>query len=106
MSTDGAGIAKAAFEQAKKDFERRNSLTDQDRALLQGVSSLEDVQKAVNEAMAKYEAKAESSNTKKWLQRFSETVCHYSQVLDVFVQHHPEYVALAWGAMKLVFIVR
>ncbi|EEU39897.1 uncharacterized protein NECHADRAFT_39343, partial [Fusarium vanettenii 77-13-4] len=97
-------IAKAAFEQAKKDFERRNSLTDQDRALLQGVSSLEDVQKAVNEAMAKYEAKAESSNTKKWLQRFSETVCHYSQVLDVFVQHHPEYVALAWGAMKLVFI--
>ena len=23
--------------------------------------------------------------------------------MDVLVQHHPEYVALAWGAMKLVF---
>lgn len=55
--------------------------------------------------MAKYEAKAESSKTKKWLQRVSETICHYSQVLDVFVQHHPEYVALVLGTMKLVFIV-
>ncbi|KAI8671749.1 hypothetical protein NCS57_00651000 [Fusarium keratoplasticum] len=54
--------------------------------------------------MAKYEAKAESSKTKKWLQRVSETICHYSQVLDVFVQHHPEYVALVLGTMKLVFI--
>ena len=23
--------------------------------------------------------------------------------MDVLVQHHPEYVSLAWGAMKLVF---
>ncbi|KAJ4169749.1 hypothetical protein NW754_005897 [Fusarium falciforme] len=54
--------------------------------------------------MAKYEAKAESSKTRKRLQRVSETICHYSQVLDVFVQHHPEYVSLVWGTMKLVFI--
>ena len=25
------------------------------------------------------------------------------KVMDVLVQHHPEYVALAWGAMKLIF---
>lgn len=25
--------------------------------------------------------------------------------MDVLVQHHPEYVALAWGAMKLLFVV-
>lgn len=54
--------------------------------------------------MAKYEARAESSKTRKWLQGFSETICHYSQVLDVFVQHHPEYVALVWGTMKLLFV--
>ena len=28
---------------------------------------------------------------------------HYGKVMDVLVQQHPEYVALAWGAMKLVF---
>ncbi|WAO88765.1 Hypothetical protein NCS54_00612700 [Fusarium falciforme] len=100
---DGAAIAKATFESVKKHFEQSN-LSDKEKALLQDSSSLEDVQKAVDEAMAKYEAKAESSKTRKWLQRFSETICHYSQVLDVFVQHHPEYVALAWGTMKLVFI--
>lgn len=55
--------------------------------------------------MAKYEAKAESSRTRKWLQGFSEAICHYNQVLDVFVQHHPEYVSLVWGTMKLLFIV-
>lgn len=103
--TDGAGIAKAAFESVKKHFEDSNSLTSQDKALLQGSSSLQDVQKAVASAMAKYEAKAESSKTRKWLQRFSETICHYSKVLDVLVQHHPEYVALVWGTMKLLFIV-
>ena len=26
--------------------------------------------------------------------------------MDVMVQHHPEYVSLAWGAMKIVFGVR
>ena len=25
--------------------------------------------------------------------------------MDVLVQHHPEYVALAWRAMKFVFVV-
>jgi len=26
--------------------------------------------------------------------------------MDVLVQHHPEYVSLAWGAMKFIFGVR
>ncbi|KAL2693600.1 hypothetical protein Neosp_000160 [[Neocosmospora] mangrovei] len=56
--------------------------------------------------MAKYEAKAGASKTREWLQRFSETICHYSQVLDVFVQHHPEYVSLVWGTMKLLFVAK
>ncbi|RSM13183.1 hypothetical protein CEP52_002043 [Fusarium oligoseptatum] len=101
---DGPGIAKAAFESVRKHFEQSNSITNKEKILLQDSSSLEDVQKAVALAMAKYEAKAESSKTRKWLQKFSETICHYSKVLNVFVQHHPEYVALVWGTMKLLFI--
>jgi len=26
-------------------------------------------------------------------------------VFDVFVQHYPEYVSLAWGAFKFLFVV-
>jgi len=29
----------------------------------------------------------------------------YAQVMDIMAQHHPEYVSLAWGLLKLVFIV-
>lgn len=35
---------------------------------------------------------------------FSETVHYYSGIMDVIVSHHPEYVALAYGAMKFLFI--
>ncbi|KAH8754146.1 hypothetical protein F5883DRAFT_431732 [Diaporthe sp. PMI_573] len=28
---------------------------------------------------------------------------HYGSVLDVLVQHHPEYTSLIWGAMKILF---
>jgi len=31
---------------------------------------------------------------------------YYGKVLDMLAQHHPEYVALAWGTVKLVLTVR
>lgn len=42
---------------------------------------------------------------KKWLARVSSRLMHYSNIFDVLAQHHPEYVALAWGAMKFLFVV-
>jgi hypothetical protein len=40
------------------------------------------------------------------VQQVSCRIMYYGKVLDVLAQHHPEYVALAWGAMKLVLMVR
>ncbi|KAF5718556.1 hypothetical protein FMUND_5137 [Fusarium mundagurra] len=99
-----ADIAQEAFKSVKKHFEQSNSLSSDEKALLGKKSSLQDVEKAVHDAFAKYEAKSEASKTRKWLQKASESICHYGQVLDVFVQHRPEYVSLAWGLMKLMFI--
>ncbi|KAF5613802.1 uncharacterized protein FSUBG_414 [Fusarium subglutinans] len=99
-----ADIAQEAFKSVKKHFEQSNSLSSDEKALLGKKSSLQDVEKAVSDAFAKYEAKSEASKTRKWLLKASESICHYGQVLDVFVQHHPEYVSLAWGLMKLMFI--
>jgi hypothetical protein len=73
--------------------------------LVSSASSIEDVQQAVADSLAKYEAKSESSKTRKWLQNASEMICHYGTILDVFVQHHPEYVSLVWGIMKVLFMV-
>ena len=38
-----------------------------------------------------------------YIAAFSKRICYYDNVMDVLVQHHPEYISLAWGAMKLVF---
>ena len=40
-----------------------------------------------------------------WLTGLSEKLVHYGNIFDVMVQHHPEYVSLAWGTFKLLFIV-
>jgi hypothetical protein len=40
-----------------------------------------------------------------WLAGLSEKIVHYGNIFDVMAQHHPEYVSLAWGTFKLLFIV-
>ncbi|KAK8043795.1 hypothetical protein PG994_012633 [Apiospora phragmitis] len=46
---------------------------------------------------------AEDSKAYVWLEKFSDRVVHYGAVLDVFVQHQPEYTALVWGTFKFLF---
>jgi hypothetical protein len=36
------------------------------------------------------------------MEQVSERVHYYGNIMDVLVQHHPEYVSLAWGTMKLL----
>jgi hypothetical protein len=45
------------------------------------------------------------AKVRSWLLGLSEKIVHYGNVFDVLVQHHPEYVSLAWGTFKLVFTV-
>ncbi|KAK0645965.1 hypothetical protein B0T16DRAFT_390484 [Cercophora newfieldiana] len=96
-------VASDAFKAVKTHFERSTTLNEQEKKLVTGSSSIEDVQLVVTELVDKYDSKGDSSKTRKWLVRTSETICHYSAVLDVFVQHNPEYVALVWGTFKLLF---
>ncbi|RYP19937.1 hypothetical protein DL765_003085 [Monosporascus sp. GIB2] len=84
-------VANDAFKAVKEHFEQSNGLSDQERALVASASRIEDVLQVVNDSLAKYEAKSESSKTRKWLQKASETICHYGTFLDVFVQHHPDF---------------
>ncbi|KAH8586200.1 hypothetical protein B0O99DRAFT_748479 [Bisporella sp. PMI_857] len=53
--------------------------------------------------MENNESGGKDSKARRWLKSFSQRVRLYADVLDVFVQHHPEYVALVWGAMKFLF---
>lgn len=66
--------------------------------------SMADVVNTLDHLKLKYENKS-VSKARKWLAVLSGRVTHYSTVLDVLVQQYPEYVSLAWGAMKFLFIV-
>jgi hypothetical protein len=66
---------------------------------------VEQVQKAVLAAKEKYEAKSTQSKARKWLTMLSARIMFYSKVLDALANYNPEYVALAWGAMKFLLTV-
>jgi hypothetical protein len=67
--------------------------------------TIADVQDEIRKAQEKYNLRSQGSRVRKWLSRFSAGVLHYGRILDVLVQHHPEYVSLAWGTTKLLFVV-
>lgn len=82
-----------------------NDLADSSRQeWLKRNSTILDVQEEVRKAQDKYNIRTQG-RARKWLARFSGSVLNYGQILDVLVQHHPEYVSLAWGTTKLFFVV-
>lgn len=77
------------------------------RGFLVGQTTIVDVENTVEQAKREYEAKGQKRRKAfKWLSKLSFGIRHYSQTLDMLAQHHPEYVALAWGAIKFVLTVR
>jgi len=69
-------------------------------------TDIQQVQDAVTAARESYESKSQNSKARKWLTKFSERIMYYSKIMDMLSQHHPEYVALAWGTMKFLVVVR
>lgn len=67
---------------------------------------IEDVLEIVGVAKDKYETQKVGSKLRERLATVSSRVTYYGQILDVLSQHHPEYVSLAWGTMKFLFLVK
>lgn len=67
---------------------------------------MEEVQRAVVAAKEKYESKAQQSKVRKWVTKFSERMMHYGNVMDSLANYDPQYVALVWGVMKFLLMVR
>ncbi len=104
-SVRGLDAAHEAFNKAIEIFSSTVTKDSKKKATVQSSTSLEDVRRTVLEAKTRYETAHEHSKVSKWLSKFSNRVHFYGNILDVLVQHHPEYVSLAWGAMKFVFVV-
>jgi hypothetical protein len=95
--------AQAAFDKALElvRTDHPKSITE---AWLDGIHTIADAEEEVQRARRKYEAKPKST-IRRLLGSFSLGVMHYAKILDMLVQSHPEYVSLAWGTTKLLFVV-
>ena len=94
-----ASTSHKAFELARSRL--RSQLP---RTWLDQQFTIADVQNIVAQAQAVYEQR-EKSRARRLLTDFSAGVVHYGNILDVLVSHHPEYVSLAWGTTKFLFVV-
>ena len=93
------------FLEAKRIFEENIRRAGKPRQPpFEGKTSMLDVQLELLNALKRYESTSESK-ARRWLVALSERIAFYGQVFDVLVQHHPEYVSLAWGTFKFIFQV-
>jgi hypothetical protein len=69
------------------------------------IQSITELEGILTSTKNKYEKRNENKKIKQWLERLSARICFYGRIFDVLVQHHPEYVSLAWGLMKVMFVV-
>lgn len=98
-------MAGEVFQAAAERFASELTFDGGKIVIARDASSLEDLHGLVTEAKHKYEDCRKNKKTRRWLGEFATRLQFYGSIMDVLVQHHPEYTALAWGAMKFLFVV-
>ncbi|KAJ9131624.1 Nacht domain protein [Pleurostoma richardsiae] len=96
--------AREAYNKAIESLSKELTPDECQAIWLHSRTSMGDVQDAVVEAQKEYKSRSKDSKIRKWLNNASSRVMYYGAIFDMFAQHHPEYVSLAWGAMKFLFI--
>ena len=83
----------------------QSSLSDEDRA---NFKSFQDPSSMIEAIKEPFLAKADKSRLLaacRKVESFAKKLNGFFPVIDIFVSSHPEYAALAWGAIRLVFQV-
>jgi hypothetical protein len=96
--------AEQAYREAISTFD----LNPKDQGRFDRIQQLQDItdlERLIQSTRLQHERRNEDKKIGRWLAKLSSRICHYGRIFDVLAQHHPEYVSLAWGAMKLLFIV-
>ncbi|KAI1342484.1 hypothetical protein F5Y15DRAFT_412990 [Xylariaceae sp. FL0016] len=96
--------ARDAYDAAVEALRKELSADEYKSIRLKRQNSMQHVQDALSDAMQEYRTRSKSSKIRTWLASCSSRVMYYGAIFDTFSQHHPEYVSLAWGAMKFLFI--
>ncbi|KAL1642212.1 hypothetical protein SLS58_005552 [Diplodia intermedia] len=99
------GASRDAYNKAVELLQKKKPSNWAGQSLLKSMYNIEDVLETVTEAQSKYAQKTEVSRVRKWLGGLSTRIMYYGQIIDVMAQHHPEYVSLAWGTLRFLFVL-
>jgi hypothetical protein len=92
------------YEAAKAKLLSELSPKEYERVIYESATSVDTLAVLLKEMKCRYEGQP-TCKARKWLEVFSSKVVYYGTVMDVLVQQYPQYVSLAWGAMKFLFMV-
>ncbi|KAM3422271.1 hypothetical protein BST61_g2632 [Cercospora zeina] len=92
------------FQTARNLFRTQQSANSRATQWLSDKHTQADVQASTQHANMKYKGRAQG-NIQKLLTNLSTGVLCYGKIMDVLPQHYLEYVSLAWGTTKLLFIL-
>jgi hypothetical protein len=100
-----AAIAQTAYDEALQNF--KNGLGSKgDVSWLNGQTTMAGILSVVEQARSNaFSDNSKWSKISEGLNAISSRIIYYGGVLDALSQHHPEYVSLAWGAIKFVLMV-
>ncbi|KAK4198766.1 hypothetical protein QBC40DRAFT_283226 [Triangularia verruculosa] len=96
-------IANQAFNAARAEIADELTGAEREEFFQDGFISMQRFISTLNSVRCKYESR-KSGKAYIWLEKLSNRVVYYGTVLDVLVQHNPEYVSLVWGAFKFLFV--
>ncbi|KAH5267288.1 hypothetical protein HBI82_224860 [Parastagonospora nodorum] len=100
-------IAEEANQKAVDDLKSEVQVVSVTASWAENHATIDEIWVIVQQVKEKYDKKCdERTGARASIERLSCRVMYYGKVFDSLAQHHPEYVALAWGAIKLVLMVR
>ncbi|KAL6886930.1 hypothetical protein GGI43DRAFT_431718 [Trichoderma evansii] len=102
-SESGPSMAEEAFQAAVKQLIEDGDQGKHIERILQNAATLQDIEEVVRKSMNVYKARGKNPKTIKWLDRTTKSMVYYSNVFELFVPQNPQYVSLAFGAMKFLF---
>ena len=98
-------LLEEAFEAARAKFAAELTQDPRKAAIAYSAASLRGVQDAVAQSLNQYQTQRKGSKAHRWLEKLSQRIHFYGGIVDVYAQHHPEYVALVWGSIKFLLTV-
>jgi hypothetical protein len=98
--------ASAVFETTAKRF--LDDLSEEDKMSFQTLDNAEDMVVSIEQ----YVMQLKSQRTSRLLDacnkisQFSKNLEPFFKIVDIFISSHPDWAAIAWGAIRMVFQVR